>query len=172
MTIYLQMLNNVVIQKFNADSPDNLISGPGITFASTTDNNVGVNWVYDGTQFTAPQSDYDNMWLLIQAERDRRKTTGGYKVGNYWFHSDDISRIQQLALVMFGTNMPSGIMWKTMSGDFVPMTPTLANQIFQAAAASDIAIFSVAEQKKQEMLASSNPAYYDYLPGWPLIYGE
>jgi len=172
MTIYLQVLNNVVIQVFIADSPDNLITGPGITVVSTTDNNVGIGWVYDGTQFTAPPQDYNNMWLLIQGERDRRTSTGGYKVGDYWFHSDDISRIQQLALTMMGANMPSGVMWKTMSGAFVPMTPTLAGQIFQAAAASDISIFSVAEAKKAEMLATSTPATYDYLSGWPLMYGE
>lgn len=140
-------------------------------------------WTFPGGNVinTPMQSDYDiilrqqaqnNMWLSIQGERDRRKGTGGYKVGNYWFHSDDTSRIQQLALVMFGTNMPAGIMWKTMSGAFVPMTPTLAGQIFQAAATSDITIFSVAESKKVAMLAASTPANYDYLSGWPKAYGE
>jgi hypothetical protein len=117
-----------------------------------------------------------SMWLLIQGERDRRKSSGGYKVNvsgtDYWFHSDDTSRIQQIALVMFGTNMPTGIMWKTMSGSFVEMTPTLASQIFQAATASDISIFTIAEQKKQEMLASATPGTYDYLSGWPMVYGE
>lgn len=140
-------------------------------------------WTYPGgNQINTPmQSDYDalllikeqnDMWLNIQNERDRRKTSGGYKVGNYWFHSDDTSRIQQLALAMMGANMPNGILWKTMSGAFVPMTPTLAGQIFQAAAASDMALFGVAEAKKQAMLASSNPTQYDYSSGWPKIFGE
>ena len=72
---------------------------------------------------------------LHQSERDRRKHDGGYKVGTNWFHSDDTSRIQQIALTIMGANMPANIMWKTMSGSFVLMTPTLAGQIFQAAAA-------------------------------------
>ena len=140
-------------------------------------------WTFPGGNVinTPSQSDYDamllgmtqdGMWNLIQAERDRRKLTGGYKVGNYWFHSDDTSRIQQLALVIMGANMPSGIMWKTMSGAFVPMTPTLAGQIFQAAAASDMTLFAVAEQKKVAMLAAPTPGEYPYMTGWPKIYGE
>ena len=140
-------------------------------------------WTYPGGNVinTPSQSDYDTMmlnmtqggmWTLIQAERDRRKLNGGYKVGNYWFHSDDTSRIQQLGLVIMGANMPNGIMWKTMSGAFVPMTPTLAGQIFQAAAASDMMLFAVAEQKKVAMLAASTPGEYPYMTGWPKMYGE
>ena len=79
------------------------------------------------------------IWKLIKTERDRRREDGGYKVGQYWFHSDDTSRIQQLGLVLSGQNLPGTIMWKTMSGEFVEMTPTLAAQIFQAAGLSDIA---------------------------------
>ena len=113
-----------------------------------------------------------DLWDLIRAERDRRKSQGGYKVGNYWYHSDDTSRIQQIGLVMLGANLPNNIMWKTMSGDYVHMTPTLAAQIFQAAMVSDMTVFAVAEQKHTEMLASANPVDYDVLTGWPKIYGE
>ncbi len=116
----------------------------------------------------------DTMWRKIQVERDRRRA-GGYKVGNYWFHSDDTSRIQQIALVMMGANMPAGIMWKTMSNDMVPMTPTLAQQVFGTAAQSDLVLFGVAEQHKRQMLNLSNPETYDFMstaPAWPKIYGE
>lgn len=112
------------------------------------------------------------MWERIKEERDKRKTYGGYTVGSYWFHSDDTSRIQQLALVMLGANMPGNIMWKTMSNDFVLMTPTLASQIFQAAMMSDMTLFTIAEQKKAVMLASQTPGDYNYLSGWPPAYGE
>lgn len=118
-------------------------------------------------------SDYTKaqMWKLIQSERDRRKA-GGVKVGDNWFHSDDPSRIQQLGLVMMGANMPPNIMWKTMSGSFVAMTPTLAAQIFQTTASSDMTIFTIAEQKRAAMLASNDPENFDYQTGWPAIYGE
>ena len=113
-----------------------------------------------------------DMWDAIKTERDRRKNDGGYKVGTNWYHSDTSSRIQQLGLVMMGANLPANLYWKTMANSFVLMTPTLALQIFQAAATSDMTIFTVAEQKKAAMLASATPATYDHLSGWPLIYGE
>ena len=114
----------------------------------------------------------DSKWELIKAERDRRKLEGGYKVGTKWYHSDTSSRIQQLGLVMMGAALPANLYWKTMDNSFILMTQTLAGQIFQSAAASDMTIFTVAEQKKAAMLASADPANYDHLTGWPLIYGE
>jgi hypothetical protein len=110
-------------------------------------------------------------WRDIQAERDRRKSAG-VKVGENWFHSDDTSRIQQLALVMFGANMPAGIMWKTMQGTFVPMTPALATQIFQATALHDQLIFAKAEEHRQAMLSSPDPLSYDFTNGWAESFAE
>ena len=111
------------------------------------------------------------IWKLIQKERDRRKYAG-VQINTHWFHSDDASRIQQMALSMMGNGMPAGIQWKTMAGDFVEMTPALASQIFAAVAANDQAIFSVAEQHKQAMQTSSEPWLYDYSIGWPQTFEE
>jgi hypothetical protein len=113
-------------------------------------------------------------WREIQAERDMRKS-GGVAVGPYWFHSDDTSRIQFIGLVLYGANMPNNIMWKTMAGSFIQMTPTLALQVFGSIAAKDTAIFSVAEQHKALMLLSENPVDYNFKngsPSWPLMFGE
>lgn len=110
-------------------------------------------------------------WYAIKAERDRRQA-GGVAVGQYWFHSDDVSRIQQLSLMMLQTAIPSGLLWKTMSGEFVPMTPTLAVQVFQCAVLSDTKVFAVAEQHKVNMYAAEDPTQYNFLSGWPLIYEE
>ena len=111
------------------------------------------------------------VWDSIQAERDRRKE-GGVKVGAKWFHSDDGSRIQQMGLVMMGASLPVDLQWKTMDGSFITMTPALAQQVFAAVAASDQAIFAVAEQHRVAMEASADPASYDFSAGWPKIYGE
>lgn len=141
-------------------------------------------WTYNGVEITALTDAeillnstfkaelQETMWTLIKQERDRRKSDGGYKVGTYWYHSDDTSRIQQLALVMLGAGMPNNIMWKTMSGDFILMTPALAGQVFQAAMVSDMTVFTVAEQKKQAMMALADPRTHNHLSGWPPIYGE
>lgn len=138
-------------------------------------------WSYSGNVIsTVSETDYQaavlnkikqQKWREIQTERDRRML-GGVKVGNYWFHTDDTSRVQQLGLLMMGSSMPTGIMWKTMTGEFVEMTPALIQQIFNAVANHDITTFGVAEQHRANMNASSDPENYDFSTGWPLIYGE
>jgi hypothetical protein len=110
-------------------------------------------------------------WEEIRSERDRRTQEGGFHVGDHWFHSDTFSRSQQLGLVLMGASMPA-IQWKTMAGEFVAMTPALAQQILTAGAESDLAIFSAAEQHRAAMLASPNPSAYDFSINWPPIYGE
>lgn len=121
---------------------------------------------------TKQANDKALMWERIKEYRDNRIQNGGYKVGAHWFHSDTFSRTQQLALVIMGAGMPAGIQWKTMDNGYVPMTPTLAGQIFAAGAASDAAIFTKAVDHKTAMEASSNPLSYDYTTGWPVIFGE
>lgn len=104
-------------------------------------------------------------WDAIKAERDRRMQRGGYRVGTNWFHSDTLSRTQQIGLIMFGQSMPDTLRWKTMSGLFVQMTPTLAQQIFAAAAASDVAIFNTSEQALVSMQAGKITALKEIV--WP-----
>ena len=109
-------------------------------------------------------------WDRIKNERDRRKYLG-VKVGAHWFHSDNPSRIQQIALAMMGNAIPAGLMWKTLTTSpppvFVTMTPALAQGIFTATAASDAAIFAAAEAHRTAMEASSTPESYDCSVGWP-----
>lgn len=106
-----------------------------------------------------------DIWEQIKAHRDHQKNAG-VKVGAHWFHSDADSRIQQLGLVMMGANVPS-VSWKTMSGEFVTMSQTLAGQIFQATAASDMTLFTIAEQHHAALNASADLANYNWRTGWP-----
>lgn len=110
-------------------------------------------------------------WETIKAERDRRTQAGGYQVDGKWFHSDTFSRTQQMALVMMGANIPTGLQWKTMDGSFVTMTQTLANQVFTAGAASDATLFSRAEEIKA--IADAAPENFNLADhAWPLnFYG-
>lgn len=122
-----------------------------------------------------PEQIKTRQWDAIKGERDRRKVGGvKVKVGttNKWFHSDDASRIQQMGLVMMGASIPAGLQWKTMDGTFVAMDQTVAGNVFAASAASDQAIFAVAETHKAAMEASADPSTYDFSTGWPKIYGE
>ena len=110
------------------------------------------------------------VWEAIKAERNRRAALG-VKVDTHWFHSDEKSRIQQLALTSTTLVIPPGQQWKTLTfvpqPVFVVMTRDLAIQIVQATAASDSAIFMAAEIHRMTMEASPNPGSYDYSGGWP-----
>lgn len=110
----------------------------------------------------------ETAWERIKAKRDAKKA-GGVLVAGNWFHSDADSRIQQLGLLIMGANVPP-VAWKTMSGEFVTMTPTLAGQIFQATAASDMAVFKVAEAHRSAVNVSTDPANYDIGTGWPATF--
>lgn len=129
---------------------------------------------FDGNPALAdpPAPTASEIWESIKAERDRRTETGGYLVGDKWYHSDQKSRSQQLGLVLLGANIPENLQWKTMDGSFVTMTATLAQQILAAAAASDQAIFTAAEIHKAAMEASAEPASNGFSTGWPPAYGE
>jgi hypothetical protein len=126
-------------------------------------------------QAPTPAQVKSEKWESIKSERDRRRA-GGVKVevgaDNKWFHSDDASRIQQIGLVIMGAGIPAGLQWKTMDGSFIAMNQTVAGAVFSAVAASDQAIFIVAEGHRVAMEASADPASYDYSTGWPKIYGE
>lgn len=122
-------------------------------------------------QKPTPEQSKAAKWEDIKAERDRRKA-GGVKVGDKWFHSDDASRIQQIGLVMMGANLPAGLQWKTMDGSFITMTPSLAQQVFTAQATSDQTLFAHAEALRVALAKAPDPAAFDYLAGWPAIYGE
>lgn len=114
----------------------------------------------------APAKTAADVWGAIKQHRDTLKASG-VKAGGKWFHSDADSRIQQLALFVMGANLPAGLQWKTPDGSFVAMTQALAGQIFQATAASDMAIFATAEQHRAGVDAAADPASYDWSTGWP-----
>lgn len=132
------------------------------------------------TEYATPTQAYIDsniklkLWYKIKTERDRRIHEGGYKVVvdgvDKWFHSDTFSRSQQIGLVMIGTNVPQGLMWKTMDGSFVEMTPSLAQQVFTSATVSDSTIFSHAEYLRGLVNASDDPESIDILSGWPECY--
>lgn len=111
------------------------------------------------------------LWEQIKARRDTRKD-GGVQISGKWFHTDAPSRVQHLGLRMLGNSIPAGLLWKTMDGSFVEMTPALSAGIFVAVLTQDTQIFAVAEQHRAAVYASEDPFSYDFTTGWPLIFGE
>jgi hypothetical protein len=128
--------------------------------------------VIGGDHATTPASDVRVLLReQIKTLRDRKVQLGGYRVGANWFHSDTFSRTQQMALVMMGAGMPADLKWKTMSGDFVAITPALAQQIFAAAAARDAALFFCADVLSRQVDAAEDPMAVDLSAGWPESFG-
>lgn len=133
---------------------------------------------WEVVEFAQPQKDIllqqakNSQWTAIKAMRDNKVVSGGYKVGDDWFHSDLLSRSQQTALVIMGANIPSGLQWKTMDSTFVEMTQQLAADIFAAAAASDQALFAHAEALRVQVNSASDPYTVDIYSGWPEIFGD
>jgi hypothetical protein len=109
------------------------------------------------------------VWEQIKAKREHLKASG-VLVGSHWYHSDADSRIQQIGLVMMGANLPAGLKWKVKDNGLVDMTPTLAQQIFQATATWDMQVFGVAETHRAAVMASDDPEHYDWSAGWPAGY--
>lgn len=111
------------------------------------------------------------VWERIKSKRDAVKN-GGVQIAGKWFHTDDASRIQHMALNMMGAAIPANLQWKTMDGSFTLMTQALAGQIFQAVALLDMQAFAAAEEHRVAMEASANPFEYDFGTGWPQTYAD
>lgn len=149
-------------------APPPMLGGHYAVFNSGVWSLVAGSWSppQDGTEVIKARH-----WESIKAERDRRIQSGGFLVAGKWFHSDTFSRTQQMGLVMMGGNIPSGLHWKTMDGSFVTMTQSMAAQVFAAAAISDAALFSRAEQIKAAM--ESDPAAFNLAAqSWPMMFGD
>lgn len=134
-----------------------------------------------------PPVDFDAIWEEIKKLRDSKSDTGGYPVGQFWFHSDLRSRSQQHGLARmadkagaaggdmdqpFEISEGQPLVWKTMSSAFVSMTPNLAHSIFDAAALQDAALFTHAETLNAQIRAALDPQSIDITAGWPVVYGD
>ena len=176
------MVTNSFIETYIQVISDNY---PNVKCHALGDGSVYEDLVWDSGDPIPPKAELDVactlytqniMWTAIQGDRDLRKFSG-VKIGDYWFHTDNSSRIQYLGLVIMGSGMPDGVMWKTMTGEFVPMTPALAISVFMGVAVQDMQTFAIAEAHHADMLLSNDPGNYDYysvavVPAWPVVYTD
>jgi hypothetical protein len=144
---------------------------------------TGEKWIKNAVKEAALQAAaLEARWQQIKARRDAGKN-GGIKVGEHWFHSDADSRIQHIGLKDAARDLVANggslddvltiagqpVMWKTMSGEFVPITGSLTFWIVANAATLDAFLFAAAEQHRAAMMASGDPEY-DFSGGWPEAY--
>ena len=109
-------------------------------------------------------------WEAIKQKR-HDNTRGGVFIKSVgkWFHNDDPSRTQYLALQVL-PSLPPGLMWKTMDNTFVKMTKALLAEIAMTMLLEEQVNFANAENHRVEMLKADDPLSYDYSTGWGKTY--
>lgn len=125
------------------------------------------------------------VWAGVKVKRDTIKEAG-VKVGDKWFHSDDSSRIQFIGLKdqardVIAAGLPDStrlqklgqdLLWKTMDGSFVSLSVKHVFDIVAAIGDLDAYAFAAAETHRAAIVASSDPADYDFSTGWPKVYAD
>nr|DAQ57996.1 MAG TPA: protein of unknown function (DUF4376) [Caudoviricetes sp.] len=112
------------------------------------------------------------IWQAIKQKRHTITRGGVYvKSVKKWFHTDDSSRTQYLALQIL-PELPSELMWKTMDNSFVKLTKPLITELAMTILQSEQADFANAEKHRLAMLQTQNPLEYDYSKGWTAIYEQ
>lgn len=111
-------------------------------------------------------------WEAIKQKRHAITRGGVYvKSVKKWFHTDDSSRTQYLALQIL-PQLPPDLTWKTMDNSFVPMTKALLTELAMTILQAEQADFANAEKHRLAMLQAQNPLEYDYSKGWTAIYEQ
>lgn len=108
----------------------------------------------------------DEVWEKIKHKR-HTVTRGGVCVQSVkkWFHTDDSSRTQYLALQIL-PQLPSDLMWKTMDNSFIKLDKALITELAMSILQAEQADFANAERHRAQMLQADNPLKYDYSHGW------
>lgn len=112
------------------------------------------------------------IWEAIKQKR-HTVTRGGVYVKSVkkWFHTDDSSRTQYLALQIL-PELPSELMWKTMDNSFVKLDKPLLTELAMTILTAEQADFANAEKHRLAMLQADNPLDYDYSTGWSEYYAH
>ena len=108
----------------------------------------------------------DEMWNRIKAKRADNLRHGVYvKSVDKWFHTDDNSRTQYIALAVM-PRLPEKLAWKTMDNSFINMTKVLLEELMAQMLVDEQADFANAEKHRAAMLKAEKPLEYDYSGGW------
>lgn len=149
----------------------------------------GDKWVLDWQILTKTSQQLDqelqDIWDRIKSIRDQKIQMGGFPALGRWFHSDGISRSQQLALLMDSIMMqlegrdlslpmldPVGqpLRWKTMDGTFVIMTGNVIRAIYSGAKHQEGLLHRHGEILWYQVKNAPNPHAVDVTLGWPTVY--
>lgn len=122
-----------------------------------------------------------NKILNIKEKRDYLTINGGHKIGTNWYHSNELSLIQQLVLdgmakqmVAAGASDSTSLTgipaWKTLNGPAITLTVGIAKNFVMSAMLQQGALFATAAAKIAEVEAFNTITEvldYDIDIGWP-----
>ena len=138
----------------------------------------GAKWIDGSFVFDKPEFDLQvqkqqlqqQVWEDIKAKRHAVTRGGVYiKSVDKWFHTDDSSRMQYLALQIL-SELPEGLRWKTMDNTWIPMTKEILMELTPAIMMQEQKNFEVAERHKVAMEKLKDPLSYDFSTGWAETY--
>lgn len=123
------------------------------------------------------------VWEWIMAHRDTLQEAG-CQVGASWYHNDLKSRTQWERMVNRANSAGMAdtdpyliggqqVAWKTMSGDFVPLTAGVVRAVVAAFEVQEALIFTIAETHKAtlgQLADVADVAAYDWRADWPAVY--
>ena len=150
--------------------PDLSVTPPRPSALHTWD---GKAWVLDKAAAQAHKTaQQEEMWERIKDKRADNLRHGVYvKSAGKWFHTDDNSRTQYLALAVM-PKLPEKLPWKTMDNSFVNMTKALLGELMEQMLVDEQADFANAERHKAAMEKVEHPLEYDYSDGWTANYEQ
>ena len=112
------------------------------------------------------------VWEAIKQKRYDNARGGVFiKSVKKWFHTDDSSRTQYLALQIL-PDLPPDLMWKTMDNSFVKLTKPLLTELAMTILQAEQADFANAERHRVAMMDANNPLDYDFSRGWSDTYDQ
>lgn len=125
------------------------------------------SWVVDDSTKETIQT---SVWEAIKQKRFNNTRGGVYvKSVGKWFHNDDPSRTQYLALQTL-PQLPPNLMWKTMDNTFVAMTKELLLDLAMTMLIEEQSDFTNAEKHRIAMMKVDEPWNYDFSTGWSKTY--
>jgi len=115
--------------------------------------------------------DVIDMWEKIKERRDLANASG-VSVRGHGYHTD-LGSLNKYAIMYASIAINSLAddfvfhpMWKTISGEFLPMTVSVLKSIINIGMRNVSINFANAEKHKVLMSASKAPSLYDYSSGW------
>ena len=112
-----------------------------------------------------------DVWELIKAKRTQANA-GGVRVSGHWYHTDPetLAQYSVMYAAIAVNSLPGAYVfapyWKTMAGDFRPMTAGLLKGIVAMGMRNATLNFANAERHRARMVATRLPHLYDYSTGW------